>query len=90
MTTPQYDLIIKGLQQENASLREEVEKEREWLTIQPGGEYPEYMQTVIIHTEIGFVAQAQFGGSRSHPVFSIGDEWYIATHWMPLPLPPKP
>jgi hypothetical protein len=49
---------------------------------------PEYMDVVLICVwNFGHVVTAQYGGSGNE--FSIGDHWYKATHWMPLPSPPS-
>lgn len=56
----------------------------QWISVRD--RLPEYMQTCIIHTSIGFVTMAQFGGgSKGKEVFVIDQEWHIADHWMPLP-----
>jgi hypothetical protein len=62
-------------------------KAEDWISVKD--RLPEYMQTVIIHSEIGFVTMAQFGGSHTHPVFVVGgDEWHKADYWQPLPTAP--
>lgn len=62
-------------------------KEREWIDVKE--RLPEYMETCIIHTDVGFVTMAQFGGGIK-PVFCIGQEWHIADYWQPLPIFKKP
>jgi hypothetical protein len=68
--------------------RSELSKaNQQWISVHD--KQPEYMQTCIIHCNIGFVTMAQFGDGINQDEFLVGDELYKATHWMPLPEPPK-
>lgn len=58
---------------------------QQWVSVKE--RLPEYMQTCIIHCDVGFVTMAQYAGHKE--CFKIGDDHYIATAWMPLPEPPK-
>lgn len=62
--------------------------ESQWISVKD--KLPEYMQTCIIHSTIGFVTMAQYGGGgHNKTVFIAGDQWHIVDFWMPLPEPPK-
>lgn len=59
-----------------------------WINIRH--KLPEYMQVCIIHSTVGFVTMAQFGGgSPGKEVFVYDGVWHIADYWMPLPTFPK-
>ena len=55
-----------------------------WVSVEE--RLPEYMDCVIVHTNLGVITESQYTGEGNK--FQTDDYIFTATHWQPLPQKP--
>lgn len=58
---------------------------QQWISVED--RVPEQYKSVIVWTRYGEMGEAQHDGK--HFAWAYDDDYALATHWMPMPTPPK-